>query len=1299
MAKISLREYNHEIEKLIDHGQTEEASAHCKYILKIFPKHLDTYRLLGKTYLESQRYSEAADILQRVLAVVPDDFVSQIGLSIIREDEGNLDAAIWNMERAFEVQPSNAAVQEELRRLYGNRDGVQPPRVRLTRGALVRMYTKGNLYQQAIAEARAAIAESPKRIDLEILLARNYHLSKNFVEATDICSRLVKKMPYCYEANRILADILPKANKMEEAKIFAKRVQELDPYAAFTDPSAATSAQAPDDAVTLEKLDWQPSMEETEQPRWAKSIGVEIGSQSDQPSTDWLSDLPESGPDLSAPMPFIIPEISSTQSEDSLPGWMKEDEWNTDKGAESRAENQQSSAFIIDEDEELHEAEIPEWLQSMAPDQIDQGQPSASASSFEIHASEASDAPDWLNKMDNDTPAAKDSRPVSEPLFMTAESEGEEDVPEWMQSMDINGEAPAEPASDTIPDFSANEPEKISFATEPAVEDTPDWLKDLESSASESNEKTRTSEGIKPGLTDMLGESTQEPEVPDWLNGIEDDASAPVISEPTSAAAPAEDHPDWLQDLESAAQQPAAQPEIPEVESPGLTDMLGKSTQEPEVPDWLNDIEDDAAAPVISEPTSAAAPAEDLPDWLQDIESAAQQPAAQPEIPEVESPGLTDMLGKSTQEPEVPDWLNDIEEDQAAPATSEPTAAAAPTEDLPDWLQDLESAAQQPAAQPEIPEVESPGLTDMLGKSTQEPEVPDWLNDIEDDEIADATSESTSAVAPVTADEMPDWLQEFDTQEPPSEMGRELPSSQTVPPTGSDELPDWLPLNDEFPDIKAEHPAAILGEDKEQAQDQTPPEESGEIPEDPDEAFAWLESLATQQGADENVLSSLPEERNTTVPDWLQELDQTTTDAQPEPENLHDSKESPADSSPAQDNTASTDSLPDWLHDFSDGVPQESKPETPPSPVMEKSAPLDSQEEEQPPASVSVPDWLNDLAEENTEPLEPLQGSQDNLDWMQSEDKASENLDPAAKPASLPDWLEKLKPAAEETTTEAFIPPAVLSDDETVAHLRASQDEIQPQASEAMPADADDAFAWLESLAAKHGAEEDALVTAIDERQDTPPDWVQDLASAEEAQPKEEPAQTDTFSISDLDTGVDLLNPAEEIPTDSNLEEEAEAKAQQWLQSLASGKPVGDIKIAPPTEDEISPQIIEQSTEQLEQEITTPLTDKMPSDPTEAFAWLESLAAQQGADEESLSTPPEERDSATPDWLLEMEETGTETQPEQENEFVAEDVSESPLTEIMPSETVDLTRTDEMPSDPAEAFAWLESLACPTRCR
>ena len=56
MAKVSLRAYNHEIESMIDHGQLDQAVAHCRHILKTFPKHLETYRLLGKAFLEGKHY-------------------------------------------------------------------------------------------------------------------------------------------------------------------------------------------------------------------------------------------------------------------------------------------------------------------------------------------------------------------------------------------------------------------------------------------------------------------------------------------------------------------------------------------------------------------------------------------------------------------------------------------------------------------------------------------------------------------------------------------------------------------------------------------------------------------------------------------------------------------------------------------------------------------------------------------------------------------------------------------------------------------------------------------------------------------------------------------------------------------------------------------------------------------------------------------------------------------------------------------------------------------------------------------
>jgi len=128
MAKISLRNYNRLIENLIDNGKRDEAIAHCRHILQTFSKYVEAYRLLGKAFLEAKRYDDAVDIFQRVLMCVPDDFVSNVGLSIIADDQGKLDEAIWHMERAFEVQPSNAAIQGELQRLFGRRDGSSRPR-------------------------------------------------------------------------------------------------------------------------------------------------------------------------------------------------------------------------------------------------------------------------------------------------------------------------------------------------------------------------------------------------------------------------------------------------------------------------------------------------------------------------------------------------------------------------------------------------------------------------------------------------------------------------------------------------------------------------------------------------------------------------------------------------------------------------------------------------------------------------------------------------------------------------------------------------------------------------------------------------------------------------------------------------------------------------------------------------------------------------------------------------------------------------------------------------------------------
>ena len=294
MAKLSLRAYQREIERLIDRGQTDEAILHCRHILQQTPKHLNTYRLLGKAYLENQRYGDAADILQRVLSAVPDDFVSHAGMSIIREDENNMDAAIWHMERAFEVQPYNAAIREELSRLYGRRDGLEPPKIFNTRGSLARMYAKCNLYAQAIAELRAALGEDSQRPDLQVLLARMYAQSGQRVEAVETCNGLLNKLPNCLEANQILTEILPGTERAAEAQTYRQRLIALDPYLAYLSPAAPTSDQVPENAVVIEYFDTrqeQVAPRPEVRPSWATSLGIEVGelTPSEAALPEWLS--------------------------------------------------------------------------------------------------------------------------------------------------------------------------------------------------------------------------------------------------------------------------------------------------------------------------------------------------------------------------------------------------------------------------------------------------------------------------------------------------------------------------------------------------------------------------------------------------------------------------------------------------------------------------------------------------------------------------------------------------------------------------------------------------------------------------------------------------------------------------------------------------------------------------------------------------------------------------------------------------------------------------------------------------
>ncbi len=792
MAKVSLRVYNREIENLIESGQIDEALAHCFHILKTFPMHLETYRLLGKAFLEARRYGDAADIFQRILMAVPDDFVAHVGMSIIRDDEGKLDEAIWHMERAFEVQPSNPAIQGELRRLYGRRDGVEPPKIRLSRDALANMYAQGELFNQAIAEIRAVLAEDPNRPDLEVMLARAYYRGGHKVEAAEMATNLLKKYPYCLDALRILVDVLPGTSQAENTQPYRQRVRMLDPYSAFAAGSLFDSDKVADAAVSLERLAYDSSARPPSQAEWAASLGIKLEEEKRPESLpDWLSaggaasltaGAAASIEETPAPQPAAPPPEPSAE----IPDWLRSAGWSEATGAAE----EQPAAF--EEPEAIAPGEVPDWLKSMAPQGVlDEGATPPAGLPAETGQPLAEGLPDWLS-------AESGGMAETAPAPEAAAS-----LPDWLQS----SEPPAAPPS--------------------AEEALPSWLGEASAAPADSQP-----DSLPAGPEEVL---------PDWLQGTSQPAAAPVEEAapaaeqgpaavgPTGPARPLEIEDDALAWLESLAAKQGANPEEllskPEqrIEAPPESVQRLAASQEtppPPPPAEQKAVSVEETGPVAG-PTGPARPLEIEDDALAWLESLAAKQGANPEEllskpeqrletpPEsvqrlAEAAQSVQRLAEAAQTPVEPPpapetplsaaqpaeedvsvtgWLRSLEKSEAVEETAEPAPAAEGP--LPDWLRDLERPAESPSA---APTAEEP-LPDWLAGATAPPPaeaapapaaeepLPDWLAG------ATAPPPAEAAPAPAAGEPLPDWLAEA-TAPPPAEA---VPA-----PVAEEPLPDWL---------------------------------------------------------------------------------------------------------------------------------------------------------------------------------------------------------------------------------------------------------------------------------------------------------------------------------------------------------------------------------------------------------------------------------------------------------------------------------------------------------------------------
>ena len=1035
MSKISLRAYNREIENLIDQGNSEEAIAHCKYILKFFPKHADTYRLLGKAFLECQQYGEAADVFQRLVAVIPDDFIAQISMSIIREDEGNLDASIFHMERAFEVKPANAAVQDELKRLYGRRDGMEPPRVRLTRGALIRMYLRGELYQQAISEARAALAEDPQRIDLEVLLARIYDLSGQKTEAVEMCSRLVSKLPYCMEANRILAKILPFTPRAQDAQIYQQRMAALDPYTSYISDQNPNSVDVPEVSVQLEYLDYSPTHQNS-QPHWAGALGADLEVQNEeQPQADWLSAIPaelqtsqqqlssiqEVTPPAETLQPFNSQEelssldlstftpdqpmgIPSVQPQNQYtPDWMQSSGWSDSGGEKSPTIESEASP-------ELAQGEIPDWLKDFAPIQTSE------------ELSETPLGDNHLKMLDQTLPTSvvqpslSESHPLSEETsHLTEEPRIVENLPDWLKDLaperDVQSSAVSEPEQ---PIWLKNEATTQTAAT--AADALPAWLEELKP----------TEDAEEP--TEKMPEDLPTP--PAWIYGepqgfVEKSSDLPSQAlNPDQISPAAADIPDWLKVMQADGAYEQLTDitqldivEIPQVEDTEHTPIeYGKANQPENVIPASTDMGDAmawletlAARQGADQETLLTKPEErqDAPlAWVTDqigTESTKEIPPETGEhevIPTFSSEeGAQGISAIAEEIPPEQALASELQSDEENPWVSSETHypdLSPISEEIPEWLKE----------EPETSAV----ITDQLGKESAQ-------------EISSTTA-GQQPLAPQDLDGSFAWLEALAAEQGAQEDLALTPEERT------EAIPEWIKEQSETESNKASIPA--------EASQSLETPVAGEIAEPvKDEPIDIIGSNQPVVPEEELPLQSVPpvSRQVEDLPDWLKAMEL-------EPEPIRSGEDLPfwlKAATPVEEapESAPISGLPpeSWIN-----VPQETPFET--EPDLDLAAQNAMQVEQTPPSEINQGDAsLENVPPQTMRPTPAILGEEES--GLVATTSQEEDIHPAPLQPSLP-TTDKL-PKLDE------VPSAPLQETEMVAG-QSDSEETKPSP-EAVPED------------------------------------------------------------------------------------------------------------------------------------------------------------------------------------------------------------------------------------------------------
>jgi tetratricopeptide (TPR) repeat protein len=752
MTELSLQEYSKLISERIDEGRHAEAAAHAKHILSDYPKYVTAYRLLGEALLEAGQDESAMEMFHRVLGADPENLLAWVGLSEIHNRQGNLDTAIWHMERASELESDNTVIEDQLRHLYGRRSGAEPRRVQLTRGALARLYLKGDLLSRAISELHKLIGQEPDRVDLRVALAEALWRNNQRLEASELCQEILDELPYCLKANLLLGEIWSSSGR-DEAQLYLRRAAALDPQNRMAQELFGSASILAPREVRLPLLDYQPSTTE-EHPRWMEEMEVELEEQPEREAEavdqvaagmeaqieipSWLEEVsePEGRPTgESEEEPAFSDRIRDTSAESEIPVWLTSldlEEMGIEEMEHEEAEGEYAGWFA---DLELEDEQIPTYTGS-----TDELEPWPDET---LEPEEQEYAPEEAPVPEATTPGPLEAR------------EGD-NVLAWLEQLADRGTIRAEEGPEWTP---ADLPEEAPGTVEAAPAPQTELQAEL------------------PPEAEGVGALTPEPELESALPAEAEGVEVPVLAD-EQALLPSqlegEDLPSGEETLARLEQLSAGREEEvqawPAAEEEPMAPIPGRAVSEEEAAEEAlpPEVEPEIVEAAVVE---ATLPAEELtPEPGMPMEAV---PELEEKPPEAVGP---EALGE---EVPLPAWLMG----EGLPSGEEALA----------WLEQLAAGKDEEwqarvAAEAELRTAEDLGRRPATEGQPTEGELPPEAPEPEAEQVFGWTSFAPAEIPPSVEEPLP--VEQIASEEVTPDVGEEIPEARIVaesPPSSEEE--------------------------------------------------------------------------------------------------------------------------------------------------------------------------------------------------------------------------------------------------------------------------------------------------------------------------------------------------------------------------------------------------------------------------------------------------------------------------------------------------------------------------------